>query len=300
MEIENIKNFKLEKWIAFGWIICFLIILSSCIPIFANVADDLPAEVEDQTLEDASYETPEIEIYHQEDDEVSLTDEEPPLEEPEPEEEAVEEPWPDRVAFLTFDDGPSWNTATILDILYDAQVPATFFLLGESMIHPNTNELMERILAEGHYIGLHSMTHDFATLYTGVGAADRFVDEMLQLQRIIYDAVGHHTNLCRAPFGMISGFRPDSGHQQAIDEAGIKCVDWNVDPQDWTNTAPLIIEYVVEQTTTLDFPPELVIVLHEQHQTIEALPAIISFLREHGYVFKAYAPGHEFIYTQHR
>ena len=213
----------------------------------------------------------------------------------------VEEPWPDRVAFLTFDDGPSWNTGQILDILYQEEVPAIFFLLGSSLTHfPDSKTLMERILAEGHYIGLHSMTHVSEILYEGAGAANRFVDEMLQLQGIIYDSVGHQTNLCRAPYGMMTGFRTDSGHAEAIAEAGITCIDWNVDPQDWRNNPELIMSYVTSQVEMMDFPSELVIVLHEKDETIAALPGIISFLREQGYVFKTYEPGHEFIYQQYR
>lgn|GEM_PF-1672798 len=221
------------------------------------------------------------------------------------EDEKEEEEWPERVVFLTFDDGPGWNTDVLLDILYEEAAPSTFFLLGESMLnHSQTHVqvLMERMLAEGHYIGLHSMTHVFSSLYIGYGAPGRFVDEMLQLQGLIYDRVGHHTNLCRAPYGMMSGFSPGSGHVEAVAEAGIKCIDWNVDPQDWraNASAQMILEYVVNQVELLDFPSELVIVLHEHNVTVEALPAVIAFLRENGYVFKAYQPGHEFIYRQYR
>ena len=217
--------------------------------------------------------------------------------------EYVEEEWPERVVFLTFDDGPSWNTDRLLDILYKENAPSTFFVLGHSMLMhdaANTQTWLERILEEGHYVGLHSMSHDPGILYSGYGAAGRFVDEMQQLQELIYEMTGHHTDLCRAPFGMMTNFTPYSGHAEAIEAAGIQCIDWNIDPQDWTNSADLVIHYVISQVEMLNFPSELVIVLHEENATVEALPAIIAFLREHGYVFKAYQPGHEFIYQQYR
>jgi len=217
--------------------------------------------------------------------------------------EKEEEEWPERVVFLTFDDGPSANTSALLDILYEEDAPATFFLVGESMLtysETRNRVLMERMLAEGHYIGLHSMTHVFSTLYLGYGAPARFVAEMMQLQELIYDVIGYRSNLCRAPYGMMSGFTPGSGHIEAVVEAGIKCIDWNVDPQDWDNDAQLSLEYLINQVERLRFPSELVIVLHELDTTVEALPAMIAFLREHGYVFKAYQPGHEFIYQQYR
>jgi len=208
---------------------------------------------------------------------------------------------PERIAFLTFDDGPTWNTDRILDILQEENVPATFFVIGDELLNfSDPQRILERILADGHYLGLHSMTHSYQTLYRGYGAAQRFVDEMLQLQGIIYDKVGHHTNLCRAPFGMMTGFRPGSGHREAVDEANLKCIDWNIDPQDWRNNSTMILEYLTNQINHTNIPPEIVIVLHEENSTVEALPAIIEFLRSLGYEFRAYEPGHEFIYQQHR
>mgnify|MGYP001795297768 CR=1 FL=1 len=66
--------------------------------------------------------------------------------------------------FLTFDDGPSPKaTALILDILQEQEVKATFFVLGRNAaMWP---ELIERIVAEGHELALHSYTHpDLKTL----------------------------------------------------------------------------------------------------------------------------------------
>ena len=62
------------------------------------------------------------------------------------------------VVALTFDDGPnSRYTPQILDILYEQQAAATFFLLGEKM---DGNELLIReIAASGHEIGSHTFSH---------------------------------------------------------------------------------------------------------------------------------------------
>jgi peptidoglycan/xylan/chitin deacetylase (PgdA/CDA1 family) len=69
---------------------------------------------------------------------------------------------PDRTVALTFDDGPDpeW-TPRILDALRRHGVKATFFVLGAKVNdHP---ELVRRILAEGHELGLHSFNHDDLT-----------------------------------------------------------------------------------------------------------------------------------------
>ncbi|GIG61360.1 hypothetical protein Lfu02_57320 [Longispora fulva] len=65
---------------------------------------------------------------------------------------------PDRTVALTFEDGPDpeW-TPRILDALARHHAHATFFVVGARVDeHP---ELVRRILAEGHELGLHGFTH---------------------------------------------------------------------------------------------------------------------------------------------
>lgn len=63
-----------------------------------------------------------------------------------------------KVAYLTFDDGPIPEvTPWVLDLLAKKGVKATFFLVGDNVRrHP---ELLERIKAEGHSYGNHTMHH---------------------------------------------------------------------------------------------------------------------------------------------
>ena len=61
----------------------------------------------------------------------------------------------EKVAFLTFDDGPSSNvTPKILDVLKKENIKATFFVLG-TMAKANP-EVLKREKEEGHYIANHS------------------------------------------------------------------------------------------------------------------------------------------------
>jgi peptidoglycan-N-acetylglucosamine deacetylase len=58
---------------------------------------------------------------------------------------------------ITFDDGPTAATASVLDILAAEGVPATFFVLGSHVQrHP---ELVRRARQEGHAVGVHGMDH---------------------------------------------------------------------------------------------------------------------------------------------
>lgn len=63
-----------------------------------------------------------------------------------------------RRLYLTFDDGPhAEHTHPLLDLLARHQAKATFFVVGrEAYAHP---DIIRRIVAEGHALGNHSMTH---------------------------------------------------------------------------------------------------------------------------------------------
>ena len=68
----------------------------------------------------------------------------------------------EKIVYLTFDDGPSVNTAKILDILDQYHVKATFFVIGgNSSYYPLIKEAHQR----GHTIALHSYSHDYGYIY---------------------------------------------------------------------------------------------------------------------------------------
>ena len=58
---------------------------------------------------------------------------------------------------LTFDDGPNGRcTEAVLDALAASKTPATFFVLGANVADGRNDELLARMVREGHMIGLHS------------------------------------------------------------------------------------------------------------------------------------------------
>ena len=63
-----------------------------------------------------------------------------------------------KTVYLTFDDGPIPEvTPWVLDTLAQYNVKATFFMVGENV--RKNPELFERIKAEGHSYGNHTMNH---------------------------------------------------------------------------------------------------------------------------------------------
>ncbi|MEH6939269.1 polysaccharide deacetylase family protein [Bacillus sp. JJ664] len=189
-----------------------------------------------------------------------------------------------KVVYLTFDDGPSTLTNHILDVLKDEKVHATFFMVGKNL--NEHKDAVKRAAQEGNYIGAHSMTHNYDRLYK----QGFFVSEMQQTLSIINKLTGENTRLVRAPYGS----RPSMSLKLRNDSvnAGLKIWDWNVDTNDWKNTAnPSNILNEVKRQATKN---KEVILLHEKQTTLDALPEIISFLRAKGYAFKVYNPNEHF------
>lgn len=101
---------------------------------------------------------------------------------------------------LTFDDGPSpEHTPRVLDLLDEAGVKATFFVIGrKAEAHP---ELVREIVARGHAIGLHGYAHD--RLFSLRSA--RYVEQDLtRAASVIERITGARPTLFRPPIGHTS------------------------------------------------------------------------------------------------
>ena len=70
--------------------------------------------------------------------------------------------------YLTFDDGPSKETEKILDILKKRQVKATFFSIGRDDAF--SKKMYQRIVKEGHTLGMHSYSHQYKEIYQSMDA----------------------------------------------------------------------------------------------------------------------------------
>lgn len=189
-----------------------------------------------------------------------------------------------KVAYLTFDDGPGKYTAELLNILQQNGAKATFFLIGNNV--KQFPELIKREKEEGHYVGMHSMTHDFKKLYTN----GEYVNEMKEDQGLITNILGESPTLTRPPYGSMPGLN-ESLRSKVVD-AGFKVWDWTIDSLDWKyNNMPVdaasaqIVQNVLAGATE----SQEVILMHDIHpQSIAAVPAIIKGLKEKGYALEAY------------
>lgn len=192
-----------------------------------------------------------------------------------------------KVVYLTFDDGPSKLTDQILDVLQEQDVKATFFMQGSNLKKEHLQESVKRATKEGHYIGGHSMTHEFNTLYKD----NQFVPEMNEALTLIHEITGTTPNLVRPPYGSAPGLKSEQIRNQIID-ADIKVWDWTIDSNDWTlkDNPTQIIENIKNGTNA----DREVVLMHEKPQTLAVLPGIIAFYREQGYTFVVYDEANHF------
>lgn len=199
-----------------------------------------------------------------------------------------------RLCFLTFDDGVN-NVITpkILDVLKQNQVHATFFVIG-STVNQETKPLLEREIAEGHAIGMHSFNHNYDLLYPNRTAnAAAIAQEAKQTESSLKSVLGNEfkASVWRYPGGHMSWNNMQAG-DDALDALGIKWMDWNAMSGDAEANAPTtaagLAAFNAQSTTEYADHHVRVVLMHDaadKQLTVEALPQIIQFYKDHGYSF---------------
>lgn len=193
-----------------------------------------------------------------------------------------------KMAYLTFDDGPdAKNTLGVLDVLKRENVKGTFYVLGSyCYAYPQT---LLRMFIEGHAIGNHSFSHDYASLYA---SPRNFMQELYTTERVFREILGYRPLIARAPGGKFGSFT--SAYDQALLEAGIVAHDWNVCIDDAVGGHPTATDFVnrVARQTASGRSPAIILMHcgYGKEETVKALPQIIQLLRERGYSFGVVTP----------
>jgi len=187
---------------------------------------------------------------------------------------------PGKVAYLTFDDGPSARvTPGILDVLAAENVPATFFVVGEHV--QQYPDLIRCMHEAGHTIGNHTYSHRAAVIYASPEALMR---EVHRTENLIYEITGERTRIFRAPYGSYPNLT--APFRQALSDSGYKYVDWNVDSLD-SRADGVPVRTIVDAVKRQVAGKERVIILfHDlpaKKTTVQALPEIISYLKAQQY-----------------
>jgi peptidoglycan/xylan/chitin deacetylase (PgdA/CDA1 family) len=195
------------------------------------------------------------------------------------------QPWPspalgdsrsgDPEVLFTFDDGPApKRTAKVLDTLRDHGVYAIFFLVGRHLKGKEAESgkaMVDRMLAEGHMVGNHTVTH----VHLCNGKADRADKEIDENAKLVEEVSGLPAVWFRAPYGdrckrLIAQLEARHLHH----------VHWDIDPQEWkTHDANGAKNYVIRHLRNLQ--GRAVLLMHDiQPETVKALPGILAWIKE--------------------
>jgi peptidoglycan-N-acetylglucosamine deacetylase len=177
-----------------------------------------------------------------------------------------------RAIALTFDDGPSPYTPSIVRTLVRLHVPATFFVVGQQLRY--FSDGLRDELRHGFDVGDHTQNHAWLIRLNGPGQAAQIRDAAIGMERF------------GAPLPRL--FRPPYGAYNRQTIATLRhlrmlMVLWSIDPGDWRRPgARAIVSNVLSHAR-----PGAIVIMHDgggdRSQTIAALPVIIRGLRRRHY-----------------
>ena len=170
---------------------------------------------------------------------------------------------------LTFDDGPRRETTTLLlDGLAQRGVHATFFIVGTRV--EGREDILLRMAAEGHQIGLHTQNHK---VLADLSEAELAV-EVEGLAETLTNLVGEREFMLRPPYGMTG--------KTLLNWTKRPIILWSVDPEDWSDhdverQAAAILDKVKDGD---------IILLHDiYHASVETALRVVDTLLAEGYCF---------------
>ncbi len=191
----------------------------------------------------------------------------------------------ERVAYLTFDDGPNPGaTAPILETLAAARVPAAFFLVGEHV--RRFPALARAAAAAGHEVGNHTLRHRKLHLR----GPRRIREELDGAHQLIAATTGRAPQCFRAPHGYRNPFVT-----RAARRLGYTVFGWTFGV--WDSDARVSAEEIRARVRR-KLRPGAIILLHDgdgydpqgdRRRTAGALPGIIADARDAGYAFRPLA-----------
>jgi len=171
---------------------------------------------------------------------------------------------------LTFDDGPSRYTSYILDILYQYNSKATFFVLGNRV--EDWAETIYIAAQQGNEVVGHSWNHrNFANLTNY-----EIRSQIYNTSAAIAEVLGRPSApIFRPPYGVIN-----QNIRYVARDLGYTVVNWSIDPQDWLHRcADHIYNFIMENAVHGS-----IVVLHDTREsTKEAMVRAIPSLIEQGF-----------------
>ncbi len=193
-----------------------------------------------------------------------------------------------KIAYLTFDDGPYYNTYKFLDILDKYGVNATFFttsINGEYCFDNRSQNcllLYKEYLKRGHTIANHTYTHGiWKGLYSSV---ESFITGVKGQEEVVKEySGGYVTNIVRFPGGSATARGLKNGIIEELRKNNYGWVDWTAQDGDGGNLTSKE-EAWYNFTSTINEKIEVVLFHDYNNITLSILPDAIEYLQNNGYI----------------
>lgn len=196
----------------------------------------------------------------------------------------------EKIAYLTFDDGPSKNTEKILEILDKYNIKATFFVVGPR--YKLKNDLLIKIAKSGHQLAIHSYEHNYDYIYS---SKENYIKDFYECFNWIKETTGTAPTIYRFPGGSSNTI----GSKQLIksiikdlENKGFTHADWNVDTLDsYTKETNKVISNALTsiQRNESNSHYYQTILMHDdinKPASLKALPSLIEKVISKGYHFE--------------
>jgi peptidoglycan/xylan/chitin deacetylase (PgdA/CDA1 family) len=195
-----------------------------------------------------------------------------------------------KVAYLTFDDGPSDRTLEILDILDRYQVKAAFFVINHSGL--KYADIMREVVRRGNVIGMHSASHNYTTIYASV---DGFLRDFYLNFNYIRTVTGIAPSFFRFPGGSNTSFASAQGFaiRTEMTRRGFAYYDWNSSSGDGNSANQNASVLASNVLSTAKGKSRVIVLAHDtadRRATVEALPSIIEGLLAQGFRIELLTP----------
>lgn len=196
---------------------------------------------------------------------------------------------PNYTVYLTFDDGPSVRTGEVLDILKENNIKATFFVTGQTS--ELAQEMMKRIVAEGHTIGIHTYSHEYEDIYASVEA---YLADFDRIYNWVHEVTGVYPQIFRFPGGTVNSYNGQLYRELVaeMDRRGFVHFDWNAMCGD-ADGRPHTPEELATNALAMVGAQRAIVLMHDsavRQTTVACLPAVIAGYRNAGYAFAPLAP----------
>ena len=173
--------------------------------------------------------------------------------------------------WLTIDDGPTEDTAAILDLLDMHQAKATFFLIGERAAQ--RPDEVKAIAAHGHQIANHTFTHPTQAFWMAVPSSIR--KQITRTQDLLKRLTGTPPRLFRSPVGFKSLML-----QPVLREMDLKLIGWSARGFDGVGTD---VDQALRRLQR-DIRPGSIILVHQgRPMNVPLLRALLAWLEAEGF-----------------